>query len=150
MYLASLLASLFTFNFQSLQDFSNDEVITVRNEVAKVMFSQVSVCPQGRGCLLWGVPGLGRGLFPGGCPSMHWTPPRERRPLRTVRILLECILVHKSMHTKNIKVTNVSVRLSVCPYVLNETTWFQNEVHYLMTRLRTWWDDTPNEGGWAS
>ena len=86
-------------------------IVSVRNEVAKVMFSQACVCPQGgvpgpRGvgllpggvpgpggvclvpggvCLVWGVPG------PGGAQSR---PPREGRLLlRTVRILLESIIV---------------------------------------------------------
>ena len=61
-------------------------LITVRNEVAKVMFLQVSVCPHGGG---------------GVCLSACWDttsqsrhPPHEIRSLlRTVRILLECILV---------------------------------------------------------
>ena len=94
-------------------------IITLRNEVAKVMFLHVSVilftggwwypsmhcrwypsmpCSRGvcypsmpcsRGCLLLG------GLLWGAC---SWegveTPPRSRRPpLRTVHVLLECILV---------------------------------------------------------
>ena len=87
-------------------------IFTVRNEVGKVMFLQVCVCPQGgvlsqhalqlgvcsqRGGAWWGVPGLG---VPG--PGSAWSgeclvwadPPWERRLLlRTVRILLECILV---------------------------------------------------------
>ena len=47
-------------------------IITVRNEVAKVMFSQACVCPQGEGCL---VPGGGawsrRGVSgPGGVPAL--------------------------------------------------------------------------------
>ena len=54
---------------------------TVRNEVAKVMFLQACVCPQG-GCLL--------------CTEAPHS--RERRLLlRTVRILLECILVAKTL-----------------------------------------------------
>ena len=78
-------------------------IITVRNEVAKVMFLQVSVCPRGGGawsdgvsaprgvpglgevsasggCLLWGVPDLGDVLLPGGgwYPSMHWGRPPQR------------------------------------------------------------------------
>ena len=71
-------------------------IITVRNEVAKVMSLQVCVCPQG-GCLVRGVSG------PGGMPDpegvgipacIEADPPWERRLLlRTVRILLECILV---------------------------------------------------------
>ena len=77
------------------------------NEVAKVMFSQACVCPQGDvGCL------VGAGLLPGGAWSQGgawswgvWSrgvvsqhalrqTPRERRLLlQMVRILLECILI---------------------------------------------------------
>ena len=72
------------------------------------MFLQVCVCPQGGvpgsgGCAWsWGGAWSQGGSVPGGClvlggwyPSMHWgRPPWERRLLlRTVRILLECILV---------------------------------------------------------
>ena len=90
-------------------------LITVRNKVVKVMFLHVSVCPQG------GVPGqvppwdqvhpLGPGtpcryqvhppLGPGTPPGTRYippgpgTPPRRRLLLRTVRILLECIIVVK-------------------------------------------------------
>ena len=57
--------------------------ITVRNEVAKVMFSQACVCPQGGACFrggacswggVWsqGVPATGGVPGPGGgYPSMH-------------------------------------------------------------------------------
>ena len=91
---------------------------TVRNEVAKVMFSQVSVCPQGVcsrgasyggpgpgglipwGCLVWGVCSGGGGGVPA-CTEAD--PPRERRLLlRTVRILLECFLVLELIATKKI------------------------------------------------
>ena len=99
-------------------------IITVRNQVAKVMFLQVSVCPQGEsapgdgGCLVWGgslLPGVcawsggvcsgGRGNLvwgvpdPGGVgiPACTEADPRERRLLlRTIRILLECILVEET------------------------------------------------------
>ena len=81
--------------------FSGLFVITVRNEVAKVMFSQACV-HRGEGAWSWG------GSAPGGVGIPACTeadplgadtprtrhPPRERRLLlRTVRILLECILV---------------------------------------------------------
>ena len=89
-------------------------VITVRNEVAKVMFSQACVCPQGGSDL---VPGRGGGFLfqggvcsaggvcsggvcsaggvcSGGCLLCTEAAPRQRRLLlRTIRILLECILV---------------------------------------------------------
>ena len=41
-------------------------LFTVRNEVAKVMFFQVCVCPQGGVCP-WGVPAPGGVPGPGGC-----------------------------------------------------------------------------------
>ena len=89
---------------------TDNRVITVRNEVAKVKFLQVSVCPQGGGipacfaggipaCLaagLQGVPAPGEYLLWGGCSrgGLVETPPASRwLLLRTVRILLECILV---------------------------------------------------------
>ena len=135
-------------------------MFTVRNEVAKVMFLEVSVCPLGggvvvsqhalhvvsqhalqqvprghvlsqhalqvvsqhalqqvfRGCLLpGGVPAVGGGLLlgclvpggllpGGGCgdPS-HPTPQKSRwLLLRTVRILLECILVRNSQTSEEL------------------------------------------------
>ena len=96
--------------------------ITVRNEVAKVIFLQVCVCPRGgeggawssggawsRGAWSGGVSAPGGclvlgGLGPGGTrsgggvgiPVCTEADPRERRLLlRTVRILQECILVSK-------------------------------------------------------
>ena len=80
--------------------------ITVRNEVAKVMLLQVCVCPQwgGSASVHAGIPTprppgadtpSGPDTPPDQAPpeSRH-PPPRERRILlRTVRILLECILV---------------------------------------------------------
>ena len=75
---------------------SKISLITVRNEVAKVMFLQVSVCPQG------GLPQCMLGYHPPPeqtprnrqPPRSRQPPPRERRLLlRMVRILLECILV---------------------------------------------------------
>ena len=58
------------------KQFNKSDIITVRNEVAKVMFLQVSVCPQGgvvrgvpgpRGSVSSrGVPGPGGCLIPGG------------------------------------------------------------------------------------
>ena len=84
-------------------------IFTLRNEVAKVMFLQVCVCPQGGGgvggipaCLAGGIPaclaaGLQEGclLLAGACSGgCGGDPPASRRLLmRTVRILLECILV---------------------------------------------------------
>ena len=61
----------------------NCAIITVRNEVAKFMFLQVCVCPQG-------VPGPGGGIP--ACTEADPSPER-RLLLRAVRILLECILV---------------------------------------------------------
>ena len=96
-------------------------VITVRNEVAKVMFLQVSVCPQGNlpQCMLgyhhyhpppdqtppqgadppgsdplpspWSRPPL--------TPGSRSPPPQRWLLLRTVRILLECILVPKCLQS---------------------------------------------------
>ena len=86
-------------------------LVTVRNEVAKFMFS--GVCLSAGVAWFWGWCAWSCGVFaprglpgpsgvpgPGGLVSQHalrQTPPRERRLLlRTVRILLECILVdHK-------------------------------------------------------
>ena len=106
---------------------SNSSFVTVRNEVGKVMFLQVSVCPRGGGswsggawsgvcAWSWGVPDpggcsrgclfLGECLLGGGLVSQHALrqnppPPRERwLLLRTVRILLECILVSASFSQK--------------------------------------------------
>ena len=101
----------------------NCEIFTVRNEVVKFMFLQVSVCPKGgmvvlqhalqvvsqhalqqvsRGHALQevsrGVPASG-GSAPGDacwgvCSQGVCRPPQSRRLLlRTVRILLQCILV---------------------------------------------------------
>ena len=79
-----------------------DYLVTVRNEVAKVMFLQAYLSTRG------GLPQCMLGYHPPGAddpapeqappgadpPPGTGTPPRERRPLlRTVRILLECILV---------------------------------------------------------
>ena len=60
-------------------------IFTVHNEVAKVMFLHLSVCPQG------GSASVHAGIPPG---SRHPPPtPGRRLLLRTVRTLLECILV---------------------------------------------------------
>ena len=61
-------------------------MITVRNEVAKVRFLHVCVCP--RGITLAGTP-LGTRYT----PPEPGTPPRRQLLLWTVQILLECILV---------------------------------------------------------
>ena len=61
--------------------------ITVRNEVAKVMFLHLSVShsvPGGSASVLAGIPHT---------PPPEQAPPSGRLLLRTVRILLECILV---------------------------------------------------------
>ena len=82
-----------------------------QTKFAKVMFSQVSVCPQGGGCLPL-VPGVcgrqhsGRSPWadtPGQTPPWVDSPSRKTFPgqtvnKRTVRIQLECILVHTSVH----------------------------------------------------
>ena len=91
-------------------------VITVRDEVAKVMYLHVCVCPQGggdvpgpgrvysgggawcRGSASGGVPGPGGGWI--GIPACTEADPlpRERRLLLpTAHILLDCILVTKSV-----------------------------------------------------
>ena len=86
--------------------------ISVRNEVAKVMFLQVYVCPQGLGVVVsqralqvvsqhalqqvsrGSACSRRRGLLRGGGVWRRHTPPASRHLLlRTVRILLECILV---------------------------------------------------------
>ena len=91
-------------------------ILTVRNEVAKVMFLQASVCPQGGwGCLPgadtpgsrhpptpWEqTPPPGADTPQSRPPSGSRHPPEQTHPLppeirlllRTVRILLECILL---------------------------------------------------------
>ena len=99
-------------------------IFTVRNEVAKVMFLHVCVCPQGGEYLGRYPPGtrytppgtrytprgtrytpwdqvhpptrytpLVHSLGPGSPPRATVTPSPRRLLLRTVRILLECILV---------------------------------------------------------
>ena len=72
------------------------DFFTVRNSTCgKVMFSQARVknCVQGAGaCLPWGA---GGGVHPSSRHPSGPPPLPQRRPLqRTVRILLECILVH--------------------------------------------------------
>ena len=86
-------------------------MFTVRNEVAKVMFLQVSVilltgggvggawswwggCLVPGGAWSWGGAWSRGGAWSWGLVSQHSPPPRETRPLlQTVCILLECILV---------------------------------------------------------
>ena len=88
-------------------------IFTVRNEVAKVMFLQVSVCPGGSASVHAGIPhppgadppradiilGADTSLGPDTPSPQDQTPPRDQTPpprrllLRTVCILLECILV---------------------------------------------------------
>ena len=97
-------------------------VNTVRNEVVKVMFLQACVCPHGGGgvCLnaSWDTPPeqtpLREQTHPP--PTREQTPPgadtrpRERRPLlRTVRILLECILVLKNYFFCKISIKNLKL-----------------------------------------
>ena len=95
-----------TYTRQSRTIFHLWVIITVRKEVAKVRFSQACVCPQGgawsrgvpgpRGSLVPGGAGSGGCLLPGRLVSQHalkQTPPERRLLLRTVHILLECILV---------------------------------------------------------
>ena len=110
------------FNFLQTEGVPKEYLFTVRNEVAKVMFLQVCVCPEGRGwypsmpcrwcrsmpcsrspgeCLLRrGYACSGGACSGGGACSQgdvfveETPPPASRRLLlRTVRILLECILV---------------------------------------------------------
>ena len=92
-----------------------DLIFTVRNEVAKVMFLHLSVILSTGGglpqCMLGYHPPPGVGTpreqttFPeqapptGADPSRAGTPSR-RLLLRTVRILLECILVEKNIFPK--------------------------------------------------
>ena len=92
-------------------------IITVCNEVAKVMFLHLSVCPRGGVCLSAGIPPPGSRHPPEqtpprsrplqsrhpppkqASPGSRSLPPKTRHPpswqllLRTVRILQECILV---------------------------------------------------------
>ena len=66
-----------TLNFSDL-NLSASKMFTVRNEVAKVMFLHLCVCPQGGVCLVPGgawsrgpCPGGGGVPGPEGYPSMH-------------------------------------------------------------------------------
>ena len=74
-------------------------IFTVHNEVAKLMFLQASVCPQGEclpQCMLqYHTQSPGSRHPPGtDTPMGAGTTPLKRRPLlQTVCILLECILV---------------------------------------------------------
>ena len=105
-------------------NFGNCNIFTVRNEVAKVMFLHLSVCPQGGGSSVHaGMPltpapqhqappstrlppwdlappapaGTPPSPAPAGSPRYQLPPPLPSR-LRTVRILLECIFVSKYCH----------------------------------------------------
>ena len=80
--------------------FFHTEVFTVRNEFAKVMFLHLSVCLQGGlpQCMLGYHPRTRHPPQEQALPRQPGTPPRQAPPsrrllLRTVRILLECILV---------------------------------------------------------
>ena len=69
-------------------------LVTVRNEVAKVMFLQACVCPRGEYLTRHTPRDQVHPPGPGTPPGTRYPPPPEIRPLlRTVRILLECILV---------------------------------------------------------
>ena len=80
-------------------DLEEKNIFTVRNEVVKVSFHRrVSVHSRGvpgpgEGCLVLGglVPGRGVGIP--ACNEADAPPPERRLLLRTVRILLQCILV---------------------------------------------------------
>ena len=111
MFVSSILhvTNIFASHQTSHQDLSNCRPQT---KFAKVMFSQVSVCPQ-VGCLPLSGPG-GRGRHPSGLTQVQGTPPTHRNPWgrdpqgrhpptpgqtvnkRAVRILVECNLVYTS------------------------------------------------------
>ena len=103
------------------------QIITVRNEVAKVMFLHLSVIlftgwgglPQ---CMLGCHPPPGAGTPQDQAPpgSRHPPPPPEQRRLLlwTVRILLECILVTCLMFTaRKRSLGQGNVFISVCDSV---------------------------------
>ena len=113
-------------NYSSLRishfAYNTNMVITVRNEVAKVMFLQACVCPHGgvSTSMHAGIPPQSR--HPSG--SRHTPlPPGSRHPpeqtppgrdgdccgLRTVRILLECILVLKNYIFCKISIKNLKL-----------------------------------------
>ena len=113
-------------NYSSLRishfAYNTNMVITVRNEVAKVIFLQAGVCPHGEGsvCLnaCWDTPPRAdtpQGAdtppsHPGADTPLEQIHPRERRPLlRTVRILLECILVLKNYFFCKISIKNLKL-----------------------------------------
>ena len=130
-------------------------LVTGRNEVvAKVMFLQVCVCPQGGGCLpqcMLGChppgtrqtpPGPGR---PPGTRQTPWDladPPRPGRPPppgsrlqhtvyeRPVRILLECILVFSVFP---LHLSGLGKRAVTYPGTL-----LIENIHYKITRLKSY------------
>ena len=64
------------------RDLNLNNVVTVRNEVAKVMFLQACVCPQGGGVCSGGVSAprggvcsRGVGICSGGVSALHWDTP---------------------------------------------------------------------------
>ena len=67
-------------------DLKKKIIVTVRNEVVKVMFLHLSVCPQG-------------GVLPQ-CMLAYPPPPQQMAMLWMVCILLECILVSKMSKRK--------------------------------------------------
>ena len=108
--------------------------ITVRNEVAKVMFLHLSVCPRGGGgsaSVHAGIPhSPPRSRHPPGGrhPAGSRHPPSSRRlRLRTVRIVLECILVINSFHYCYVR---VKIWIN-CPNLIHKSIKHRNDLTLL-------------------
>ena len=105
-----------------------------QTKFAKVMFSQVSVCPRGASVQGWSLSrgGLVQGVSVSGSLSRrflsrrHLPPPARYGNVRVVRILLECILVNRYIQAQYRK-------YFVCDYRRNPLwTDRHNWKHYLV------------------
>ena len=113
-----------------------------QKKFAKVMFSQVPVCPQGHGISAC-IAGLqahtqegSPGPHPWGIPASTETsiPPRSRRLLlRTVRILLECILVFFT----GFLVGGINLNCIYPPFLISCARTHQTQPYYYFTIQNT-------------
>ena len=116
-------------------------LITVRNSsCGKVIFSQVSVCPQGGGVHPPGQADTSPGQTP---PGQADTPhPGRWPPQRTVRILLECILVCIQFGTqirrvlpKTSSVTTITLSVTSQSFLCVFSVWRKSLCMTQCTRL---------------